>query len=107
VGAGGAVAEMERLAMRVRVIVVRVVSVSRDGAIDMGAIGSAMRLIMVGLVPMRMAVNRAIGVDMFMRIFVLVFVLAFVMVRCAIDPCFAGAATASRTHFRTLQIRQS
>jgi hypothetical protein len=99
VGAGGAFAEMERLAMRVRVIVVRVVSVSRDGAIDMGAIGFVMRLIMVGLVPMRMAVNRAIGVDMFMRI--------FVMVRCAIDPCFAGAATASRTHFRTLQIHQS
>jgi uncharacterized membrane protein len=103
VGSGGTVAEMEVVAMRVRVTVVSVVSVCRDGAIDMAAICVVMRMIMVSLVPMRMAVHRAIGMDMFvpMDMFMLIFVLG------AINARFAGAATASRTHFRTLQIRQS
>jgi hypothetical protein len=99
VGTGSAVAEVEMVAMRVRVIVVSVVRVCRDGSIDMAAICVMMRMIMVGLVPMCMSVHSAIGMDMFMLI--------FVMVLGAINARFAGAATASRTHFRTLQIRQS
>jgi hypothetical protein len=96
VGTGGTAAEVEMVAMRMRVIVVRL---SRHWSIDVAAISVLMRMIVVGLVSMRMAMHRAIGMDMFVSM--LIFVLIFVMVRRAIDPCFASAATASRTHFHT------
>jgi hypothetical protein len=99
-GAGRAATKVQLFAMRMRVIVMRM---CRDGTIDMANRGVVMSVlvIMVTLVLVSMAMHRAIGMRMRMSALVLV------TMDGAINARFSGAATASCTHVRILQIRQS
>jgi hypothetical protein len=63
----------------------------------------AMFVAVLALVPMNMAMYHAVGMDMRVRMFSG----RVVFMHRAIDPRFAGATAASRTHARSLQTQQS
>jgi hypothetical protein len=96
-GAGRAATKVQMFAMRM----------CRDGTIDMANSGMVLGVVMSVIVIMitcvlvSMAMHGAIGMRMHMPALVLV------TMDGAINVRFAGAATASCTHVRILQIRQS
>jgi hypothetical protein len=85
------------VAMRVRMCVL---AMTYDWTIDVAAISVVLSVIMVVTVfagmLMRMAMHRAIGMNMFVTV--------LIFVHGAIDTRFPGAATASRTHGVTSRI---
>jgi pyruvate carboxylase len=89
---------MEMVTTPMRVDLVRV---CRDGAIDVAIPGVVVGVIvtLAAHVVVGMAVHCAIDMRMHMPV--------FVTMDGTFDACFAGTATASRAHFRILQIRQS